>query len=1325
MIRPIVPLKILNENGTKAKLVYAMLDSGSDRDVVSEELITDMALIQRSKPATVQTVESTVTTLRHFVNFRIQSLDGSYNATVNDALVGKLLTSDSDLPPAKRDISSLPHAKGVTFDDIDARVEMIIGVSHADAWIGAEIRRGGSGQPTLLRTNFGWTIVGGWGKKDNNNIACNATSIDDSILRDDFSRIFYHDFSTVSEEELGQSVENREAIRQLEESIQFDERLGKYIVGLPWKGGWENAKKTLNALDSRQMALKRLYNMVPRFRRDPERKERVFAEMQKFIDKGYAIRIEDDGNDAGASNPRWYLPIHVVEKGKKTRICHDARASVGGTCLNDLLLGGPKLLNSLPAVLMAFRTHRIAFMMDIAAFFHQVLIQPRDADVFRYFWFDGTSMTAHELARFLAHIFGSKASSIVTSFVLRYHAEKIKGEFPPNVYEVIRHLFYVDDGSGGADDVEQAVELKGNLKVALASGGFSLAKWKSNAQELLDDEEDAGTTKSIGDKDDAIEKVLGVGWDPKEDVFVFAYDEEKVLKSVSTPRELVAVQASLFDPAGFICPFLLIGRRMLQKSMTNNRGWDSPLDAELRQDFEKWAQSIPQLTTYKIPRWWDIESTAKTPNEELHIFCDAAEEGYGAVAYRRAVGPNGDIFITIITARSHVVPLNPTRASHHNSIPRLEMTAAAKAVEIRRFIEISLRRKFPRTIMWSDSESVLKQIFDTTTCFPKFFSNRLSKIHAASSTKEWRYVDTKNNPADLTSRGIAAHEGDKWKIFHSGPAFLRQPEENWPETRVSRQSSALTVAAVAATKAMTAPSNDVFTAIAKISQWHSKVRRMISIKKVARFWRQYKRPRYATRASTQRPTLELNASFEDIRSAENDIFRMVQQQHFAKEKEALAAATVNQPDSRKEANIRGSKIAAHNPFVASDDLIRIGSRLANSTLRQETKFPIILPKDDENVNSFIRATHERNFHSGAKQTLSETRQRVWILQGLQQIRRSISVCGKCQRAFKRPLTQKMAPLPVERTSEGAPFEDTGLDLMGPFGTIMNGRAVHKVWFAIFTCFRTRSVHAEMVYKLDASSLINAIVRFNARRPGVRRFISDRGTNLTAAEKILKNELSEWNQQVARHLQTRGLEWSFIPANTPHYGGVWERVVGLFKRHLKTLSVGEALHVDVLNTSVVEIESIVNRRPLTALSSDAADYEAITPAHILNPAVISHSSAIIVETVGDTHAEKLKCLWRRAQSRVNAFWKAWRRDYLTLLHDRQKWTKTKKDMQVGDLMLIVDESTRRGEWHLARVTRTEGTPSHARKAWLKRADGKEVLRDRSKLVHLELEKNDNE
>ena len=73
--------------------------------------------------------------------------------------------------------------------------------------------------------------------------------------------------------------------------------------------------------------------------------------------------------------------------------------------------------------------------------------------------------------------------------------------------------------------------------------------------------------------------------------------------------------------------------------------------------------------------------------------------------------------------------------------------------------------------MWSDSEAKLKMINNKTTRYRLFFANRLSKIHANSNVDEWRFVDSANNPADCTSRGIAADE--KWRFFHNGPKFLR------------------------------------------------------------------------------------------------------------------------------------------------------------------------------------------------------------------------------------------------------------------------------------------------------------------------------------------------------------------------------------------------------------------------------------------------------------------------------------------------------------------------------------------------------------------------
>ena len=108
----------------------------------------------------------------------------------------------------------------------------------------------------------------------------------------------------------------------------------------------------------------------------------------------------------------------------------------------------------------------------------------------------------------------------------------------------------------------------------------------------------------------------------------------------------------------------------------------------------------------------------------------------------------------MVEACARVVPLNAARASHHNSIPRLELVAAVTAIEMRTSIKNSLGEKFSEVVLWTDSEVVLKQLIDPTTCFTTFVSNRLSKIHAASTIEEWRQVDTARNPADLCSRGI-------------------------------------------------------------------------------------------------------------------------------------------------------------------------------------------------------------------------------------------------------------------------------------------------------------------------------------------------------------------------------------------------------------------------------------------------------------------------------------------------------------------------------------------------------------------------------------------
>ena len=156
-------------------------------------------------------------------------------------------------------------------------------------------------------------------------------------------------------------------------------------------------------------------------------------------------------------------------------------------------------------------------------------------------------MTKIKTLRFKAHIFGSSASSLVTSFVLRYHAKKIKNEYPDNVYETIRDQIYVDDGSGGADSIGEALELKHNLKEALARGGFQLAKWKSNAPELLIGEETSVNADRASGPEEPT-KVLGVEWQMERDLFTFHFNAIAALGEVETPRDLTSLQAMYTIP---------------------------------------------------------------------------------------------------------------------------------------------------------------------------------------------------------------------------------------------------------------------------------------------------------------------------------------------------------------------------------------------------------------------------------------------------------------------------------------------------------------------------------------------------------------------------------------------------------------------------------------------------------------------------------------------------------------------------------------------------------------------------------------------------------
>lgn len=94
-------------------------------------------------------------------------------------------------------------------------------------------------------------------------------------------------------------------------------------------------------------------------------------------------------------------------------------------------------------------------------------------------------------------------------------------------------------------------------------------------------------------------------------------------------------------------------------------------------------------------------------------------------------------------------------------------------------------------------------------------------------------------------------------------------------------------------------------------------------------------------------------------------------------------------------------------------------------------------------------------------------------------------------------------------------------------------------------------------------------------------------------------LKKNREQLTDSCVSEGIEWSFIPPYSPHFGGLWEAGVKSVKHHLKRVLPHAHLLFEESNTVLCQIESILNSRPLSPLSSDPNDFLPLTPAYFIN------------------------------------------------------------------------------------------------------------------------------
>ena len=245
---------------------------------------------------------------------------------------------------------------------------------------------------------------------------------------------------------------------------------------------------------------------------------------------------------------------------------------------------------------------------------------------------------------------------------------------------------------------------------------------------------------------------------------------------------------------------------------------------------------------------------------------------------------------------------------------------------------------------------------------------------------------------------------------------------------------------------------------------------------------------------------------------------------------------------------------------------------------------------------------------------------------------------------------------------------------------------------VFVCFATKAIHLEVTYGLGTAETLMALRHFIGRRGVPEKIYSDNGTGLMGARTFLVDFKKLFNQKWGHdtlndYLLSLGVQWSTIPPAGPHMGGLWESAVKSAKGLLKRQFANATVTPYQLETCIIEIEGILNSRPLAPLSDDEDDLVAITPAmlltgfkHKLFPVLPGRKPAQLA--VSNAPVQR----YRYFQSLISQFWKQWKTEYLKTLQARQKFLKTPPNVEVHDLVLLQEDNIPSAEWPLARISR---------------------------------------
>ena len=1196
--------------------------------------------------------------------------------------------------------------------------DVMLGLDYYWSFITGRVRRQ-EGKPIAVESILGWILqVNSPEKSSNPSHVTTLTCITMSEAKEINQQLkrFWEIEEIEKSEDSQWSKEDTEVHNAFKDSITH-EHDKKYQVRLPVK---EDISSLLN---NKTGAISRYNSLQIRLKKNPDLGVKYREVMKEYLDNGFAEKITEEVEPKNC----FYSPHHPVVKDDRTttkcRPVFDSSAhDVDSKSLNHFLFKGPPLQPQLNAILMRFRLHPVAFTADVKKMFLMLKIHPEDRNLLRFIWEDPLdgSLT---LYRHTVLPFGLKSSPYLAIATVHHHVSQYSDMFPHIVTEFLENT-YMDDLLSGAKSPEEGIKMYEISVKIMTEAGMTLHKWTSNhpllverfkmdevgsaddqKELLLDDQKNPSTAKSV----------LGIRWNSSEDYFTFQGEGiiKEALRLRPSKRNILKVAGKLYDPSGFLSPYIIQVKILIQMLWERGLEWDEGLPLDLQTKWEEWTSELHLLSQIKIPRYIGSIYKQYARPLEIHTFGDASEVAYAAVSYLKSVDEGGTSYITLLHSKTKVAPIKLV------SLPRLELLASVLAARTAAYVTSSLKIPDLKIYMWTDAKVALQWIRGSSRQYKTFVGNRTELIQHLTEPSSWRWCPGEQNPADIPSRGCTISTLLDNEFWWNGPAWLKAESDAYPSFAIDNSNLDAVKKEIklkySNTCLVTSTTNSQ-------SQIETMTISLIDPKKYSRFKSLITTTAYVKRylhniSNNKENRVGGPLSTEEIQNSKNLWLQFIQQQSFPLELKQL----------KEGKNVKvNSPLLKFNPYYDGDDkLIKMGGRLQFSDLTEDEKHPIILPNKSYIVKLIAEEIHRRQLHAGINHTLICIRDQYWIIRARQLVRNIVKSCFICRKVNPVRLKVLQAPLPRDRIVQTAPFDVVGVDFTGPLLVYQGlpkfrkdpelkvkvasyeGVPYKKMYICLFTCAVTRAVHLELVWDLSTDSFINSFRRFISARGMCKVIYSDNAGAFQKANKDLKFYVSLMKgKSFQNYLTQANIEWKFILECSPWWGGFYERLMQNIKKPLKKILGQSRLNVDQMTTILKEIEAQINSRPISSVSDEALEQNYLTPASFL----IGRSTMNMPlkprpnqKIVSDQRI--LNKLLKQQHKYLDLVWRSWKEEYLRTLGTVNNKLNHTDCVKVGEIVLVGSLNLPRTVWDVGVIEKlTQGRDGRYRTAFVRTSKG---------------------